>query len=57
MVQILCVPFAIDCVFKHQVVICNKDMYVQQQDISLVANKYITEDFLHKCDTCEVPCK
>ena len=43
--------------FKHQVLICNKNSYLQKKDSSLVATKCITEDFLHKCDNCEVPCK
>lgn len=43
--------------FKNQVLHRNKDDYSKRTDIALIANKCITEKYLHKCtDECEEPC-
>jgi len=44
--------------FGHQVLCCKKEDYAKRKDMALVAEKCITENYLHRCnDDCEVPCK
>ena len=44
--------------FRHQVVKCRIDHYKQRKEIASIADKCITEDYLHKCNKdCVMPCQ
>ncbi|XP_034537730.1 uncharacterized protein LOC117811513 isoform X3 [Notolabrus celidotus] len=44
--------------FKHQVLSCRKEDYNKQRGVALIADKCLSEDYLHKCSPdCEVTCK
>ncbi|XP_073323364.1 uncharacterized protein [Pagrus major] len=44
--------------FKHQVLKCKRDDYTKSEEISLIANKCISEKYLHKCnEDCILSCK
>lgn len=43
--------------FRNQVLCCHKNKYRHREDICLVADKCISEDYLHKCSQgCSGPC-
>ncbi|MGL5903012.1 MAG: DUF6570 domain-containing protein, partial [Cetobacterium sp.] len=43
--------------FKHQVLCCRKEYYNNNSAMSLVANRCITDTFLHKCrEQCDISC-
>ncbi|KAF0046105.1 hypothetical protein F2P81_002634 [Scophthalmus maximus] len=44
--------------FSHQVLQCKRDHYNKRNDVALIADKCITEDYLHKCNAdCVMPCQ
>lgn len=43
--------------FRKQVVICKRSRYQRNEATRTAAARCITEEYLHKCDNCETPCK
>lgn len=44
--------------FKHQVLNCKRDYYKKTKEISEIADKCISEAYLHRCNNgCALPCK
>ncbi|XP_043953976.1 uncharacterized protein LOC122820538 [Gambusia affinis] len=52
---VCCVCFRL--LFKHQVLNCRKDSYRKTKEMSLIADKCISDDYVHICnDACITPC-
>nr|XP_054591529.1 uncharacterized protein LOC129155826 [Nothobranchius furzeri] len=44
--------------FRHQVLNCNQEYYRKTKEMSLIADKCVSDNHLHKCnDACRLPCK
>ncbi|XP_070407786.1 uncharacterized protein [Nothobranchius furzeri] len=44
--------------FKHQVLNCRKEYYKKTKEMSLIADKCISEDYVHRCTSaCKSPCE